>query len=49
MCSQITQDEQQFVIDLCELDEIDINTVKQSPERLKLLANLIKIGAYEIR
>ena len=49
MCCQITQDEQQFVIDLCELDEIDINTVKQSPERLKLLANLIKIGAYEIR
>jgi 50S ribosomal protein L16 3-hydroxylase len=48
MCCQITSDQQDFVITMTEKDNIDISDVLASPERIKLIANLIKIGAYEI-
>ncbi|MEH6443594.1 MAG: cupin domain-containing protein [Oceanospirillaceae bacterium] len=48
MCCQITQDQQDFVIQLTEQDDIALEDVLSSKERLKLMANLIKIGAYEI-
>jgi 50S ribosomal protein L16 3-hydroxylase len=48
MCCQITSDQQDFVITMTENDNIDISDVLASPERIKLIANLIKIGAYEI-
>ena len=49
MCCQITADQQDFVISLCEENTVSLNHVLASPERIKLMANLIKIGAYEIQ
>ncbi|EPJ43972.1 MAG: hypothetical protein OFPI_41050 [Osedax symbiont Rs2] len=48
MCCQITQQQQAFVIQLTESDSVQAADLVEQPERLKLLANLIKIGAYEI-
>ncbi|MEM5527320.1 cupin domain-containing protein [Gammaproteobacteria bacterium AS21] len=49
MCCQIAQEQQSFVLALCQSDEVVISDIASSPERLKLMANLIKISAYEIQ
>jgi len=48
MCCQITKEEQPFVILLTQEDEIEVSEMIKTSQRLKLMANLVKIGAYEI-
>ncbi|MCJ8340054.1 MAG: cupin domain-containing protein [Pseudomonadales bacterium] len=48
MCCQITRQQQDFIIQLTESEQVLQSDLLDQPERLKLLANLIKIGAYEI-
>jgi 50S ribosomal protein L16 3-hydroxylase len=48
MCCNIAYEQQDFVISLSKADFIVADEVLKSPERIKLMANLIKIGAYEI-
>lgn len=48
MCCHISPDQEDFVIELTTSDTLQISQVLPMPERVKLMANLIKIGAYEI-
>lgn len=48
MCCQITREQQTFMIGLTENDCIDSKEVLSSQARIELMANLIKIGAYEL-
>ena len=48
MCCKIALEHRDFVISLTENDQVSAQDVIESDERLKLMANLIKIGTYEI-
>lgn len=48
MCCKIALEQQDFIEQLTQSDEIPIKEIINSTERIKLMANLIKIGTYEI-
>ncbi|MGB1239195.1 MAG: JmjC domain-containing protein [Pseudomonadales bacterium] len=48
MCCEITVQELPFIQQLSELQSIDCSTLIGHPQRMTLLANLVKAGAYEI-
>ncbi len=49
MCCQITTEQQDFIISLTNTEQIAMQDILSNPERVKLMANLIKIGAFELQ
>jgi 50S ribosomal protein L16 3-hydroxylase len=48
MCCKIAPEQQDYIELLTQYDQIDADQITHSEERIKMMANLIKIGAYEI-
>ncbi|EPJ47694.1 MAG: hypothetical protein OFPII_11060 [Osedax symbiont Rs1] len=49
MCCQITTEQQDFIISLTNTEQMAMQDILSNPERVKLMANLIKIGAFELQ